>query len=232
MLRSMCAVMIVVAMAAGLVQAQDNLVGKDLTGWKLKNAKASHWKVAGDVKMSQSKPKEFEVAGDAADSPVLVNDLKEKEHGSDIYTEKEFGDCEVHVELMVPKGSNSGVYLMGRYEVQVLDSFGKKKPGTGDLGGIYNTKAPDAEGYEPKAPGEWQTLHIVFQAPKFDEGGNKIANAKFISIKLNGKEIQKDVEASKPTGGELSGKEAPQGPLMFQGDHGPVAIRNVTVKAK
>ena len=231
-----CAVIVVVALCSGVARAQDaaqgaqNLVGKDLTGWKLKNEKANLWKVAADVKVSQAKPKEFEVSGEAADAPILVNDLKEKQHGSDIFTAQEFGDCEVHVELMVPKGSNSGVYLMGRYEVQILDSFGKKKPGTGDLGGIYNTKAPDAEGYAPKAPGEWQTLDIVFQAPRFDESGKKTANAKFVSIKLNGKEIQKDVEAPKPTGGELSSKEAPKGPLMFQGDHGPVALRTVRVK--
>jgi hypothetical protein len=130
----------------------------------------------------------------------------------------------------VPKGSNSGVYLMGRYEIQVLDSYGKTKPGTGDLGGVYNTKAPDAEGYAPKKPGEWQTLDIVFVAPKFDDAGKKTANAKFVSIRLNGKEIQKNVEAPKPTGGEISSKEAPRGPLLFQGDHGPVAVRNVRVK--
>ena len=239
MLKRMCIAIAAVALSTGAALGQgaaegaQNLIGKDLTGWKLKNEKASHWKVAADVKLAPDKPKEFVVGGGgdaAAGSAILVNDLKEKEHGSDIFTEQEFGDCEVHVGFMVPKGSNSGVYLMGKYEVQVLDSHGKKKPGPGDLGGIYNTKAPDAADYAPRAPGEWQTLDIVFQAPRFDESGKKTANAKFVSIKLNGKEIQKDVEAPKPTGGELSNKEAPKGPLMFQGDHGPVAIRTVRVK--
>jgi hypothetical protein len=228
---------VAILVVAGVAAAQEaavaakNLVGKDLAGWKLKNEKANHWKVAGDVKMSQAKPKELEVSGEpSGDAGIFVNDLKDKEHGSDLYTEQEFGDCEVHVELMVPKGSNSGVYLMGRYEVQVLDSYGKKKPGMGDLGAIYSAAVPDAAAYEPKPAGEWQTLDIIFRSPRFDASGKKTANAKFVSIKLNGKEIQKDVDVVKPTGGQLKNEEAPTGPLMFQGDHGAVAFRNVRVR--
>ena len=207
-----------------------NLIGKDFTGWKLRNEKASLWKIAGDVKLSTTNDKELEPSGEPGATPLLVNDLKVGKHGCDAYTEKEFGDCEVHVELMVPKGSNSGVYLMGRYEVQVLDSFGKKKPSKSDLGGIYNTQDPNPENYEAKAPGEWQSFDIVFQAPKFDADGKKTANAKFLSVKLNGKEIHKDVEAPKPTGSELSSKEVPVGPILLQGDHGPVAFKNLRVK--
>lgn len=238
MTRSWIASTVAVALLASLASAQEaaqgapNLVGKDLTGWKLKNPKSNFWKVVGDVKISADKPRELSPSGDPGATPILVNDLKEKQHGTDVYTEQEFGDCEVHVDLMVPKGSNSGVYLMGRYEIQVLDSFGKKNPGKGDLGGIYNTQAPMADGYEPKAAGEWQTLDIVFQAPKFDAAGKKTANARVVSVKLNGKEIQKDVEVPGPTGGQISSKEAPRGPLLFQGDHGPVAFRNVRVKEK
>jgi hypothetical protein len=134
---------------------------------------------------------------------------------------------------MVPKSSNSGVYLMGRYEVQVLDSYGKgkdKKPTKSDLGGIYITSDPIAENYDPKPAGEWQTLDIVFQTPRFDASGKKTADAKFLSVKLNGKEIQKDVDTPKPTGSELSSKEVPTGPILLQGDHGPVAFRNLRVK--
>jgi hypothetical protein len=206
-------------------------IGKDMTGWKYKDQKKSLWKLVSDVKLDAANEKQLDPSGTpAGDVPLLVNDLKVGQHGTDIYTEKEFGDCEVHVELMVPKGSNSGVYLMGRYEVQVFDSFGKKKPTKSDLGGIYNTADPIAENYDAKAPGQWQTLDITFQAPKFDQGGKKTQNARFLSVKLNGKEIHKDVEAPKPTGSELSSKEVPTGPIMLQGDHGPVAFRNLRIK--
>jgi hypothetical protein len=218
---------------AAFAQETPNLIGKDFTGWKLKNEKASLWKIAGDVKMNPANNKELLPTGQPTETPLLVNDLKEKQHGSDVYTEKEFGDCELHVELLVPKGSNSGVYLMGRYEIQVLDSFGKgkdKKPGKGDLGGLYNTQAPTPDNYDPKPAGEWQTLDIVFQAPRFNATGAKTTNAKFVSVKLNGKEIHSNVEAPKPTGGEISPTEAPKGPILFQGDHGPVAFRNLRVK--
>ncbi len=229
MLNRIC--VLIIALAAPLVTAQEgtSLIGKDLTGWKVRIEKNNLWKVASDVKMSEKNQKELEPSGEPGAIPILVNDLKSGQHGTDIYTEKSFGDCEIHVELMVPKGSNSGVYLMGRYEVQVLDSFGKKKPTKGDLGGIYNTQDPNADNYEAKAPGEWQTLDITFQTPRFDADGKKTANAKFVSVKLNGKEIHKDVEAPKPTGGEISAKEAATGPLMFQGDHGPVAFKNVQI---
>jgi hypothetical protein len=214
------------------VEAADDapLIGKDMSGWKYKNEKASLWKIVSDVKLDAANNKQLDPTGAPGETPILVNDLKVGQHGTDIYTAKDFGDCEVHVELMVPKGSNSGVYLMGRYEVQVFDSFGKKNPGKGDLGGIYNTQAPIAENYEPKAPGEWQTLDIIFEAPRFDADGKKTADAKFVSVKLNGKEIQKDVAAPKPTGSEISSKEVASGPIMLQGDHGPVAFRKLRVK--
>ena len=191
-------------------------------GWKMQHPDKGKW-----------------VVGTAEVDPKSPNKLVVKEGGSDVInvqpasnlvSDEKYGDCTVEVEFLIPKGSNSGVYLMGRYEVQVFDSFGKKKPTKADLGGIYNTSDPIAGNYEPKAPGEWQTLDIVFRAPRFDATGKKTADAHFTSVKLNGKEIQKDVDAPKPTGSELSPKEVPTGPIMLQGDHGPVAFRNLRIK--
>jgi Domain of Unknown Function (DUF1080) len=202
--------------------------GKDLTGWKTRDAKAKEkWKVASQVAIDSGDPKKLVGTGEGGgEGAALV--LEKSAGGADLISEKSFGDCELHVEVMYPKGSNSGIYLMGQYEVQVLDSAGKSKVGPGDLGGIYNTKAPSENAAKPA--GEWQTFHIVFRAPRF-EGGKKTENAKFVKVVLNGKTIHENVEAPKATGSELPGGEKPQGPLMFQGDHGPVAFRNVRVRA-
>jgi hypothetical protein len=130
---------------------------------------------------------------------------------------------------MVPKGSNSGVYVMGEYEVQVFDSYGKQKIGAGDLGGLYGAAAPKTNA--AKAPGEWQKMVIEFQAPKFD-GDKKTANARFLKVTLNGEVIHENVEMKGPTPSGVSGKEATTGPLMFQGDHGAVAFRNIRITSK
>src|SRR5205823_4619938 len=116
----------------------------------------------------------------------------------DIYTEEKFGACTVEVEVLVPKGSNSGVYLVGEYEVQVIDSYGKKgdlKPG--DMGGIYNNAAPKVNA--AKKPGEWQKFVIDFEPAKFVDG-KKVKNALFVKVTLNGEVIHENVEAKGSTG--------------------------------
>ena len=196
--------------------------GKDLSGWVLKRPQGSQW-VAAIAKMDPANPRELTVAEPTEDEGQLVN---QKGHGVDIYTEQKFGDCTVTLEMMVPKGSNSGIYLMGNYEVQVLDSFGREKVGAGDIGGLYGAAAPLLNA--AKAPGEWQQFVIEFQAPRF-ENGNKVANAVFKKVTLNGKGIHENVEMKGVTGGSIGGGEKPTGPLMFQGNHGPVAYRNIKI---
>lgn len=206
--------------------------GKDLAGWKFRQQAGSEaWKIVSDVRLDPADPKKLVGQGEGgSDRGVLLRGPID--HGADVYTEQEFGDCELHMEFVVPQRSNSGVYLMGRYEVQVLDSFGKpdERLGQGDVGAIYSAAKPSKNA--SRAPGQWQTFEIVFQAPRFDASGKKTQNAKFVSVKLNGQEIQKDVEVKGPTGGHISNDEKPTGPLLFQGDHGVVAFRNVRVKEK
>jgi hypothetical protein len=212
--------------AAGVASAAEPITpfnGKDLTGWKPKNASKSHWK-ATTVSISPSNPSQFTVAEPPAGTPLwLVNVTG---GGTDIYTEQKFGSCTIEVEFMLPKGSNSGVYVMGEYEVQVFDSYGKQKLGQGDVGAIYSASAPRVNA--AKEPGQWQKFVIEFVAPKF-EGGKKVANARFPKVTLNGQVIQENVEVKGTTPGGLTGKEAATGPLMFQGDHGAVAYRNIKI---
>jgi hypothetical protein len=195
--------------------------GKDLTGWKLRgDAKKNKWQV-GTAAVDDKGKLVFKEGGHE-----MVNTSG---GGIDIYTEQSFGDCRIECEVMVPKGSNSGIYLMGRYEIQVLDSFGVKKPGMGDMGAIYSVAVPMLNA--SKKAGEWQTYVIDFIAPRFD-GKKKTANAKFVKVVLNDQVIHDNVEVTKgATGGALGG-EVPEGPLMFQGDHGPVAFRNIRITPK
>jgi hypothetical protein len=118
---------------------------------------------------------------------------------------------------------------MGEYEIQILDSFGKEKVGPSDMGGLYGAAAPKVNAC--KKPGEWQKYVIDFRAPRFKEG-KKVSKAKFIKITLNDKVIHENVEMNSQTPGGLTGKEVPTGPLMFQGNHGPVAFRNIKITRK
>ncbi|WP_051211051.1 3-keto-disaccharide hydrolase [Runella zeae] len=159
----------------------------------------------------------------------------------DLISNFEHGDADVEVEFMMAKGSNSGIYLQGRYEIQLFDSWGVKQPHVHDLGAIYerwDESRPNGqkgyEGYMPrmnasKAPGLWQKIKISFQAPRFDANGKKIANAKVLKIELNGQIVQENVELSGITRGGMEGEVA-KGPLLIQGDHGSVAFRNLVVK--
>jgi len=194
--------------------------GKDLTGWKCRGDAAKTQWVVGAAKLDPDNPTKLAVEQDG-------NELINKSRGVDLYSEQKFGDCLLTIEVMVPKGSNSGIYLMGNYEIQVLDSFGKDdNAGPGDMGGIYGAAAPKNPKY--KAPGEWQKFEIHFVAPKFEDG-KKVANAKFVKMVLNGVTIHENVEVKGVTGGAMSA-EAATGPLMFQGDHGPVAFRNIEIR--
>ncbi len=157
---------------------------------------------------------------------VLVNGLTKDISIPYLFTRESFGDVEVELEFMIPKGSNAGVYMMGRYEVQILDSFGKDKVRSGDLGGIYANSAPKENA--AKAPGRWQTMQITFRAPRFDEQGTKIEDAAFESVLINGVEVQKDISVSKPTTSNPLPGECAAGPIAIQGDHGPLAIRKFT----
>jgi hypothetical protein len=236
--RALTALLVPLALAAPAWAADDGWI--DLSS----NAQAREawqkldkdWRVAGSVALDPKNPRKL--VSEPGDG-ILVNNVKGRAH--DLLTKQKFDDAEVHVEFLIPRGSNSGVKMMGLYEIQIFDSYGKKKLTGADSGGIY----PRAEmlpmyhhiddGTAPKvnaakAPGEWQTLDIVFRAPRFDAEGKKTANARFVKVVLNGETVHGDVEMTYPTGHAWHLKEVPAGPVLLQGDHGTIAFRNVKVR--
>lgn len=172
---------------------------------------------------------------------VLVNTPSKRNPGKDLYSLSEYGDMDLEFEYMMAPGSNSGVYLQGRYEIQLLDSWGIVNPKAGDNGGIYerwDESRPAGQkgfqGYAPRqnvsrAPGLWQRMEVSFQAPQFDEQGIKTENAIIRHITLNGVLIHENVELFGPTRGGMENNEKAKGPLRIQGDHGAVAFRNIKI---
>lgn len=169
--------------------------GKDLTGWKLRNPNAkSYWTV---------------------EDGILKNTINKGEHGVDLLTEKKFWNFTVRFEYLVPDGSNSGFYLRGRHEIQILGDYKSGKPAAGGNGALYAFKAPDV--FASKPGNEWQTCEATII-------GNKI------TVILNGKKIHDNVVCDKPTGGEIDNKVKEPGPILLQGDHGTVWFRNIRIK--
>jgi hypothetical protein len=211
------------------------LDGKTLAGWqsygKLKNEWTSCRAIAWD---GAAAPDRLACAGGSGDR--ILNGPKGRT--ANIFTEMKHGDAEVYVEFMLARKSNSGVYLQGLYEVQIFDSFGLPEPlGTGDAGAIYHrwidNKPVGGSGPRAnasRAPGEWQWYRIWFRAPRFDASGRKVENARFLRVVYNGVVVQENVEVEGPTRAHMDIPEAAGNPLMLQGDHGPVAFRNIYIR--
>lgn len=209
------------------------LNGKDLLGWRGQHPQAKNeWLtttgVAWERLLGPTRLGAMPVPGDR-----IVNGPTGRT--VNLMTEQKFGDIELYLEFMLAKGSNSGVYLQGLYEVQIFDSWGSTEDmSTSDCGAIYH-RWIDNQGVGGSAPsrnasrrpGEWQSFHIWFRAPRFDASGKKIENAKFLRVVHNGLTVQKLVEVDGPTRAAMSIAEAATNPIMIQGDHGPVALRNI-----
>lgn len=165
------------------------LIGDDLAGWRMRDERyPGCWSVGDGVLKS---------------TPPCV----------DIISDATFEDFRLQLEFRYPPGSNSGVYLRGRYELQIQDDGGKPLDPL-RLGGIYGFIAPATDAAGP--PGEWQTYDITLIGRR-------------ISVLLNGTEILSDRVIPGITGGALDSFEREPGPLMLQGDHGPIEFRNVVI---
>lgn len=197
-----------------------------------------NWSFAGGVESNRQTEHDL---NPQEGSGVLTN-IPTEENNEHIFTDWDHGDLELELDFLMPKGSNSGIYLMGRYELQLLDSWGVDEPQFSDVGGIYerwDESQPEGqrgfEGQAPsinaaRAPGLWQHVKILFHAPEFDEDGNKISNAVFKEVWLNGVLVQENVEVTGPTRAAPFDDEVPEAPLMIQGDHGPIAVKNIEYK--
>ena len=174
--------------------------GKDLTGWKsFPEGRHNSW-----------------AAGDG----ILESAVKPNEHGTNIYTEKKFGDFEIYYEYLVPKNGNSGVFLRGLYEIQVQDDHGvpSDRPKDWGNGGIYGQKAPSKNVSKPQ--GEWQAVYATMIGRK-------------INVWLNGVKIIDNHEPPGPTHlyGELKMKgNETEGPIVLQGDHTAIKYRQIWIR--
>jgi Domain of Unknown Function (DUF1080) len=169
--------------------------GKDLSGWHLRNEKAaSSWKVV---------------------DGALVNDLPQGGHGVDLVTDAKYWNFTIRYEYAVPDGSNSGFYLRGRHEIQILGDFKSGKASKGGNGAIYQHTAPSE--FAGKPGGEWQTVEATMIGDK-------------VTVILNGVKIHDNVTVERATGSELDRKVDEPGPFFIQGDHGRVSVRNLRVK--
>jgi hypothetical protein len=145
---------------------------------------------------------------------VAVNGiLKSPGSGANLMTTGKYNDFKLHIEFCLQPGSNSGVYLRGRYEVQVIDCIGEE-PASTLLGGIYGFLTPNEN--VAKAPGEWQTYDITLIGRR-------------VTIEANGKKIINDQIIPGITGGAIDSKEGEPGPILLQGDHGSIEFRNIVL---
>lgn len=162
--------------------------GKDLEGWVVIGNRPNRWKAA---------------------EGILANEGT----GANIRTASEFRDFKLHLEFMIPEGSNSGIYLRGRYETQVADLFGEP-PHNRSVGGIYGHLAPTVNMVKPA--GEWNLVEVKLIGYR-------------VTISINGATTIDGKLIPGITGGALDANESQPGPILLQGDHGPVYYRNIVL---
>lgn len=204
------------------------------------NSPSKSWKEVNEVWADPTIQNDLYSSGEGS---IIINSPDKKNPGKDLISKESFGDIELQMTYMMGLNSNSGLYLLGQYEIQLFDSWEKVSPKAGDNGGIYERwdefRPEGMKGYggfaprqnASKAAGLWQTLEVGFQAPKISPTGEKTQNALVRYVRLNGVTIHENVELQGPTRGALKNSEIPIGPIRIQGDHGPVAIKSLVIKS-
>jgi type 1 glutamine amidotransferase len=173
--------------------------GKSLKGWKLRRPDGPQsWLVENGMLVNRLEHQKDKVVG----------------HGTDLISEAKFRDFIVRYDYLIPPGANSGFYLRGRHEIQILDDYGKK-PELGGNGAIYNVSP--AALMASRKPGEWQSVEAKIVGDR-------------ITVILNGVTVQDEVQCNKGTGSHIDDNVDQPGPILLQGDHGEVAFRNLRIK--
>ena len=190
------------------------------------NEPSASWKVVSDVGIELKRPNSL-IEMKNVEQEVLWNNPGKREAGEDLYTNESFGDLQLELDFMMKEDGNSGIYLQGRYEFQLADSWLVNHMSSESSGGIYGVMSPRVNA--SKAPGLWQHLKVFFKAPKFDGSGTKTENAKILRVELNGMVVHENVDLLGPTAGTVAGYEVSNAPLRIQGDHGAVAFKNIQV---
>jgi hypothetical protein len=214
---------------------QPLLNGRDLSGWgACEPAAKNDWFTTAAVRFEPYLGP-TQLNGRPAPGGTVINGSGRT---ANLCTDERFGDLELYLEFMLAKGSNSGVYLQGLYEIQIFDSWNAPGPlTTSDAGAVYHRWIDErgVGGSAPRVnasrrPGEWQSYQAWFRAPRFDAAGKKTEPARVLRVLFNGQLVQEDVAVDGPTRAHLPIAEAPRNPLMIQGDHGLVALRNIYVR--
>ena len=230
--------------------------GKNLDGWKPRNPRAKNvWVACDDVRLDPAQPERLLPVGPGG-SPSAALLCGDDGRGSDIMTTENFYDYQLHLEFTVPKGSNSGVYNRGLFEIQVFDSFGVPKLAFHDCGALYERAIPGENHAKP--PGEWQSYDITMKGKKLTLiwNGKTVFHDKDVRYgetdRAAFERLNQENAGTSPSlcrsssakrtastsaifgeGGTRSGLDGPDrpGPILLQGDHGPVAYRNLYIRS-
>lgn len=192
----------------------------------------ANWKIVKNVVADHQQEGVTIVPGEG----VLLNDVNSSDELTPLVTNFEHGDLELEMEFMTPKGSNSGLFFQGRYEIELSDTWNVKDTLLAYCGTIFQNNKDETKAIVPvvnasKAPGLWQQIKVLFRAPRFDTQGNKIASAKFEHVYLNGFLLHKDIQVNGPVANAFLPDEKELGPLVIQADNGTIVVRNIRYKS-
>lgn len=242
------AVLTLLSIAGTYAVSAQNTVSKNTQATQSKNRAAmlrvgnvlfhenAHWTEVAEV---QTDELDTSFVASKGDGVILHKMQTDSKQGANLRSTQDYRDVHITLDFNLTKGSRSALYLLGRYRLNITDIYGSRNLWPSLMGGIDSRYDEEREwkNYDgvaasqnaAKAPGEWQTLEVEFKAPRFDENGFKTEYAQFISVKVNGIQVQDKAVATGPARYALAKDDAPEGPIAIMGGAGQIAIKNVTV---